>query len=332
MAFFLFLQCVYVAMQKSEVQFARLLIELQEIYEVLGDSYRSAAYQKAARFVDKLVGLPANTKVGELPDGVGKSVWAKWIEFQRDGRCAELDKLRKNRKVMAYRDLCRMLGVGPKVAGVWISRGIYGIDDLRKAVARGVVQLTAVQELGLRHYNDMGPLTRKQAEATFGMLRDVICKAVDCFEVSLVGSYRRGKKILGDIDILVGCREISQKTRASLVDALEGEHITGWILKGDQRLSFLIKVSKLHTVQVCPHTVQVDILLATQEEWPCALLYFTGSKLYNEWMRHVAKKQGMLLNQRGLYDLHSVRIPAHTEEDVFRALRLQYEEPSARDY
>ncbi len=315
----------------TNARFCEALGELADIYEVLRDPHRATAYQRAA--------LIARQRASDTR-GIGPSIAAKWVEFQQEGRLSELDKLRNDPRVVAHRTLCKMIGVGPRVAAQWIAQGVTCIADVRRAAAAGRLQLTAAQTLGMRHYEDLNTrLTRSQAEDIGARVNAVLSPLG--VSTALVGSYRRGASTVGDVDILVGlppptadpktAAVDSARLVAALINAIEGLPITGWILKGAQRLTFLVKcVSRRHVTHPSRGmTAQVDLLLAPPDEYPAALLYFTGSRLYNEYMRHTAKKQEMLLNQRGLYR-RGEAVKVSTEEDIFTELGLPFMAPSAR--
>ncbi len=70
------------------------------------------------------------------------------------------------------------------------------------------------------------------------------------------------------------------------------------------------------------------------------MLYFTGSDHFNRSMRLFARKKGLSLSDHGLQPVIRVNntsvwegetVVAFTEEDVFRALKLEYKKPEQRD-
>ena len=78
------------------------------------------------------------------------------------------------------------------------------------------------------------------------------------------------------------------------------------------------------------------------EEYAYALLYFTGSDHFNRSMRHFAKAKGYSLSDHGLVRAHKVGVnnvvrglvnlvPAKTEQDIFKALGLDFKEPIDRN-
>jgi hypothetical protein len=78
-------------------------------------------------------------------------------------------------------------------------------------------------------------------------------------------------------------------------------------------------------------------MYTSPQEFPFAILYFTGSKAFNTVMRGEALKQGMSLNEHGLYKKQpgkekedKVAQTFATEADVFNYLKIQYKEPTER--
>ena len=81
---------------------------------------------------------------------------------------------------------------------------------------------------------------------------------------------------------------------------------------------------------------RVDFLYTTPEEFPFAILYFTGSKIFNTVMRHIALEKGYTMNEHGIYKMEAkkkgekVNRAFRTEEDIFDFLRLEYKSPIER--
>jgi hypothetical protein len=132
----------------------------------------------------------------------------------------------------------------------------------------------------------------------------------------LVGSYRRMSPTSRDIDILWYEYETP-------FDINEFDwHIYS---KGPGKLSGIFSAKN-------GKTVKIDIWLITNpiHKGP-ALLYATGSKMFNIRQRMQAKKLGYKLNQDGLYSIKTnKRINANTEKDLFKVLKMDYKEPIDR--
>jgi DNA polymerase (family 10) len=73
-----------------------------------------------------------------------------------------------------------------------------------------------------------------------------------------------------------------------------------------------------------------DLRLVPPESWGAALLYFTGSKEHNIELRRIAIEKGWSLNEYGLTQGEKV-VAARTEEEVYRALGLDWIPPELRE-
>ena len=78
------------------------------------------------------------------------------------------------------------------------------------------------------------------------------------------------------------------------------------------------------------HAMRIDIRLIPKKSYPFALLYFTGSKKTNTYMRNIAIKAGYKLSEYGLYDKNNNSILLDTEKDIFEFLHLPYLSPDKR--
>ena len=76
--------------------------------------------------------------------------------------------------------------------------------------------------------------------------------------------------------------------------------------------------------------MRIDIRLVTPQQYPYAILYFTGSKNTNTYMRNTAIKLGFKLNEYGLFDKYNNLIELKTEKDIFECLNIPYLEPQNR--
>lgn len=146
---------------------------------------------------------------------------------------------------------------------------------------------------------------------------DMITKVLTSDNVThaVAGSLRRGLPKVNDIDIIVGCE--ANYVFELLRDKLDG-HAVAQRMRGKKNASIAVD------------NIQVDIWNVPVTSWGAMLLFTTGSKLFNIMMRSHAKKQGMLLNQYGLYH-NSVQIAGRSEEQIFQALGLKWVAPEERN-
>jgi len=124
----------------------------------------------------------------------------------------------------------------------------------------------------------------------------------------MAGSARRGKKEdLHDLDVVyMGAETPKIPGQAAFV---KGKDITRYTILGEQ----------------------VDIYRTDLESFGAMFLFLTGPQEFNIIMRGRAKRKGMLLNQKGLYDRETREFLAgENEEEIFNALGLEWKEPSLR--
>lgn len=129
---------------------------------------------------------------------------------------------------------------------------------------------------------------------------------------SVGGSVRRCKEEVGDVDLVLVpafMQEENLKTVLSkYLKALSGNKI----LKG-----------------VTEDGIQVDVYLATEENFGAMLFTWTGSVDFNVRMRSLAKSKGLVLNQYGIFHGGACLASKH-EDDMFDALGIEPVSPHLR--
>lgn len=136
-------------------------------------------------------------------------------------------------------------------------------------------------------------------------------------DLIIVGSFRREKEELKDIDFLIIPKiENFQEFRdILLVDKYFG---------GDYRREGLLKVNDKQ--------IKIDILFAMRSALGSALLHSTGPFEFNVYIRARAKRLGYKLNQYGLFikDTNFL-ITSQSEEEILNYLGICYIAPHYRD-
>jgi DNA polymerase/3'-5' exonuclease PolX len=180
--------------------------------------------------------------------------------------------------------------------------GMYTREQIRALSAT-----TNIQKIGLEHYEDLNKqIPREQAHEI--ALRMISILGLRKFEI--VGSFRRGKTILGDIDILTTGPVDMRKINDAIV-----------LSAGEKKISFIWSQPAR----------QVDIFIATAAEWVPMLLYTTGSKEHNKMIRGLCKNKGWKLTQYGLSVVASGEIiPLENETTIYQLLGLKYVRPVDR--
>jgi DNA polymerase (family 10) len=75
--------------------------------------------------------------------------------------------------------------------------------------------------------------------------------------------------------------------------------------------------------------IDINIRAVPKEEFGAGILYFTGPRSFEIFLRQEAKKKGYKLNRHGLFDSEGKHI-VKTEKDIFKKLDIPYIEPEER--
>ena len=105
---------------------------------------------------------------------------------------------------------------------------------------------------------------------------------------------------------------------AVMQDFITYDEVAETLVVGATRASVILKCG-----------MQVDLRVVAEESYGAALYYFTGSKAHNIAVRHIAQKQGLKVNEYGVYQ-GKTRIAGESEESVFRAVGLSFIPPELR--
>jgi DNA polymerase (family 10) len=313
-------------MDKSRV--AAILNEIGTLLELKGENpFRANAYHNAARAIEQLEGnleqLVAEKRLGEIK-GIGESMQEKITTLITTGRLPYYEELRASLP-HGLVEMLRIPGMGPKkVRAVYDELGIDSLEKLRRACESGqVAQLKGFGEKtqqkileGLKFLDQAGKrflLSEAQeiAHRVFERLRQLpgVIRGEVC------GSLRRRKETIGDLDIL-----LSSANAAPVMDAF---------VKMPEVAEVIAHGSTKSTV-VLENGINCDLRIVSDEQFPFALHYFTGSKEHNIAMRARAQSYGLKLNE---YELSGPKksIRCKDEADIFKALDLDYIPPELRE-
>ena len=281
-----------------------ILQEMAKIHQYLGDSNRTKAYINALWLL-KDKDLTDTTSLQKIK-GIHKIAF-KIKEILDKGTLIELENLKKNKKVQILYKLNSVMGIGPKFALELYKKGIRHVKDIKPDI------LNNIQKLGLKYYNDLNSKIPRKEMDKWNLIFKKKLKGVN-FETC--GSYRRGESESHDIDLLI----VSSENIKDLLKKKLGQYIVEEITSGLSKLSFLVKINKVR---------RLDVLIVSEESYPTALLYMTGSKAFTIMMRTKAKQMGYTLNEYGLY-MRNTKMKVGNERDIFRLLDVGYLSPKMR--
>ena len=134
-----------------------------------------------------------------------------------------------------------------------------------------------------------------------------------CTMVTLAGSIRQEKDMIGDIDIVVIPKDDPRIFLDKVKQVIEYEY-------GATKKIFGMFQDR-----------PINIFVTNTKSYGASLYQCTGPTKYNMIMRRKAKSAGMKLNEYGLWNRETNEyIAGEAEEDIFGALGLKYKPPELR--
>ncbi|MEA3488074.1 MAG: DNA polymerase/3'-5' exonuclease PolX, partial [Euryarchaeota archaeon] len=309
---------------------ARIFAEISDILEVKGaNTFKIRAYRRAVSTIES---LPQDLKViaerggvkelKQIP-GVGDAIAKKIVEIAETGDCKSHIEL-KQEVPPSLLELLAIPRVGPKtLAKLHAELGIDSIADLEKAAKSHQLEElpglgTKVEEnilKGIAQYRRYQGrvLLSKALPYAESIVNDL--KKLDAVEeITIAGSLRRMRETVGDIDILVVSK--SPKEVMDTFTSLDG--VEDIVAKGETKSSIVIR------------GMDVDLRVVGAESFGAAAHYFTGSKHHNIRIRELGMKNGLKINEYGIYR-GDERIGGEEEPEVFKSVGLTYIPPELRE-
>jgi DNA polymerase (family 10) len=305
------------------------LIQIAE--EDLNTIYKVRAYEKAADVIENM-----STSIEEiyLNDGIqglkkipsiGNAISTKIEELIRTNKIAYFEELKRKIPIKVS-EFSNMIGFGPKTMKVLYEKlGITSIAELEKAVSEGKIskikgfskskeeKIIKTIQLSKKIKNryllgDIYPLIKKIEKELNG--REDVSRCL------VVGSFRRMKETIGDIDILISTDEPEQVIEffVSMPEIQE--------IKGKGRTKVFVELR---------NGIDVDLLVVPEESFGSAAQYFTGNKDHNISLRNLAISMDLHLNEWGLFNKKGRRIAGFDEQGIYERLQLQYIPPEIRE-
>ena len=322
---------------------ARTLTELADLLEIQGASpFRIRAYRNAVNTINSLSRplkdmVAAGEDLTELP-GVGKSV-AKYIgEFLTSGSISRLEEVSAEfpRSLV---QLMRLDGVGPKKARkLFEELDVRTVDDLAAELEAGRVQtldgfgvksaakiIDAIED----HKKHTGRFQIRETERLIAGLLEHMQSAPGVARIELAGSLRRRKETIGDVDILAELDGDGTPVVDHFVSFSGAQRVVG---AGSTKGSIV-----LHS------GLQVDLRVIPSRSFGAALQYFSGSKGHNVAVRSRAVRQGLRVNEWGVFRVPETeddepigkedgeRLAGDTEQSVYEVLGMSWVPPELRE-
>lgn len=313
-----------------------LLERIGTMLEIKGENpFKVRAYYSGARTLqtmeEDLGGVIAAGRLGDIP-GIGKALTEKIETLHTTGELEFYDKLVAS-VPSGLMDLLEVPGLGgKKIKALHEQLGIDSIESLTQACNAGkVAELKGFGEKTQEKI--LSGIKNREAYAARHLWWDAR-RVVDEILPELralpqveraeaAGSFRRGMETVGDLDFIV-----ASSNPAPIMDwftSMVG--IAEVTAHGDTKASIRLEGG-----------MQADLRVVPAEQFYFALHHFTGSKDHNVRMRQKALSMGLSLSEWGLRpeeekdaSRQAGTIVADSEEDVFKALGLNFVPPALRE-
>jgi len=312
-------------MQKKPV--SDILENIAMLLEIKGENpFKSRAYYNAAKALSGITNLEELVKEKRLREikGIGEALSQKIEEYSKTGTMAYYEELTQV-VPESLLELMQIPNLGPKkIKVLYDELEITNIGELEYACKENrLIHLTGFGEKtqekvlkGIEFFK------RHKGEFLFGdvyqeaeRIRQRLSTIVDPIWAEVCGSIRRRKEVVRDMDILVAA-ENHEKITSFFVSMPEVDQV---LVTGETKTSVRMKSG-----------IEADLRVVTRQEFPYALVYFTGSKEHNVRLRGIAKKKGWKLNEYGIFDGDNL-VTCKSEEEIYRALGLPYIPPELRE-
>ena len=319
----------------KNVEILRIFREIAYLIQIAENDpntiYKVRAYEKAADVIEKLTveleeiylknGIQGLRKI----PSIGNAISLKIEEFINSHKIDYHQEL-TTKIPLKISEFYNLRGIGPKTIKILYEKlKITSISDLEKAASEGrIAKLKGFSKM--KEENILRTIQLSKKNKTRYLLGDVypLIKKIESrlttedsvIRCAVVGSFRRMKETIGDIDILVSTKE-PEKVVNFFVNMPEVEEI-----KGKGKAKAFVELS---------NGIGVDLLVVPEESFGSASQYFTGNKDHNISLRNLAISIGLHLNEWGLFTKKKNQIAGDDEQEIYEKLHLEYIPPELRE-
>ena len=306
-------------------QIIKIMNSLENYYKNNYDTFRTKTYSNINKILKTLTSdQDLDLKNIKSIRGIGQGTIDKIKEIIDTNTLQEYEKIKD--KKSPYEDFLKIHGVGKKHAKKLYELGFRTIDDLHncKDIQN---HLNDTQLKGLQYYNDiLQRIPYEEIQLHEKYLKNILNQIDPNAELTIAGSYRRQKSNSGDIDLLLKAN--SKKIYDKFINTLsDNKYLQEHLAKGSKKYMGLGKIN------ISPCFRRIDIMYTKPEEYPFAILYFTGSGDFNVKMREYALEKGFTINEYSMKHTETkekVNQIFNSEKDIFEYLNYEYQEPQNR--
>jgi DNA polymerase (family 10) len=312
------------------LEIAKLFNEIADLLEIKDENiFKIRAYRRAAMNLESLTEeIESVAERGGLTDiaGIGKDLAAKIGQALETGRIEYLDELRKEipRGVV---ELMEIPGVGPKTAKLLFEE----------------LQVDSVEKLeGLAQDGKLLGLPGIKQKTIENILKGIQVVKRGRERMLLGRALPLAREIVQALEKLPPVKKISMAgSLRRMRETVRDFDLLITSTKPAKVMEAFIALPQVAEVLAHGETkatlrhregIQMDLRVVEPECFGAALQYFTGSKDHNIRVRELASRKGLKVSEYGVFkEANGTRIAGATEEEVYKAIGLPYMPPEIRE-
>lgn len=318
----------------------KLLTNVAAAYSIINEKeyrFQIIAYNKASEVIEnsptELSDLYKESKLKDV-QGIGSTLKKRLEELFSTGKVQHFDEILKSIPQAVF-PLLDVPSFGPKkafklVSELHLKHPDTVVDDIKNFAENNKIagiagfgkksQADIIRAIDEYHKGKTKsarmvlPYAMELAEMMLTYLR----QSTDVIEASTLGSLRRRKETVGDIDIAVA----SNNPEAVLDHFTAYPHKERIIERGERTSSIIVSSGK-----------QIDLMVESPDGFGALLQHFTGSKAHNVKLREYALSKGLSLSDYGIRPKGSTDAYTQyrTEEAFYHAIGMDWIPPEIRE-
>lgn len=332
-------------------EIAKIIGDIGNMLEILNDNpYKIAAYQRASRTIEMdtrsfedLYRQKGEAGLKEIR-GIGESISSKIAEIIKTGKCKYYQELLKKVPAPIIK-FSEIPGVGPKTAkklyDIFKVDKIKELESILKTDKHSDLIQTKTRENILQGIKILAHQSGRMLISFAEPIAQEIIRELKTYkeisQADAVGSLRRMKETVGDIDIVAALKPTTNNPQLStskkIIDKfIQSTFVERVIAEGDTKTTIIHKSGP-----------QIDLEILPQNQYGSLLQHFTGSKDHNITLRSWAEKHGFSISEHGIKITQNAKRKTQnnslkfktkkckTEKEVYKTLGMDYIEPELRE-
>ncbi|MCK5709674.1 MAG: DNA polymerase/3'-5' exonuclease PolX, partial [Deltaproteobacteria bacterium] len=312
----------------KNTEIAQIFEQIASMLSILDENpFKIRAYKKAALNIlevnEDIEDRVSRDDVTDIP-GVGKDLASKIKEYVETGKIEEYHKIQE-KVPLEMIDLLGILGLGPKtLALLYKELNVRGLEDLEKVLDGE--EILNFKGLGQKKVDEIKrgiPLLKEKRERTHlgkalplaESIKEEVEKIKGTEGTIIAGSIRRMRETIKDIDILT----ISDDTEKAVKEFTKLPFVKEVLAAGSTKGSVITNEG-----------IQVDLRVVGPKSYGGALQYFSGSQAHNVKLRTIASKNGLRINEYGIFKGED-KVAGETEKEMYGTLGLPFIPPELRE-